>query len=793
MNILVALMWPLLFLLFVTPSSATETVQRLNYGVIFKPMGKVDLSDEHWLHTFELSLPKQFPVPRLSKCRQDNNTCLMVNQVLSLLNSVRMQTSVKIDNTIDTIHTLVPEAKIVRRGKRSLLPFIGQLSKALFGTATDDDVDTLNQHVNALTKRTQKLGIALEQHAQHLSSYITKANARMDNMVNGIKENELAIEYVHAEINSKTKSLQENFDFMLTLLTSQILKSGHLNTQLEELKLGVLDLVNGKLSPLLIPYEALQEALDAIQKILNQRFNGFHLTHKTLSKIYSSNKFLYARNNGSLFITIKLPISAFQSQLKIFKVISLPVPINETSNHATQILNLPDYFIFSEDHEFYSSMTSVQFDSCKGDKLHTCSFKFPLKSVTSPSCTLSLYVNNKEQTKRSCDFRFVKNAVKSELHEIDANTLLVYRIPLLNLDCQGHHKTLTGCQFCILNMPCKCSILTSEYFIPARLSRCKGNHQDFSKVHPVNLILVQHFFTDPIFQNLLADSAFSKPLNVSVPNFNIYQHHMHDILADDRSNHLNLSRMATLAKQDTVAFQSLSEPLLDGLLYLNTSWPSTTDIITLASLVVAVFAIVLSIWSCFKMKKLASTVLLLQQAKVVKGMSTGLPQFIYTHKPKPTDAPAFNFDIHITWDHIIFVLGLVNIAFLCFNLWRFTFWQSHSKLLLEFTSGDTCLFIPILKLPLCSSYCDITLPEDVSNVHITTSWLNNYLEFTAKNFEIVNKQNMTSVPIKNKVKISLWQTVQLKNILKKPFFVFIYTQHNGMLSKQDMDLVGKTR
>ena len=46
--------------------------------------------------------------------------------------------------TISSIESLIPESTITKsRSKHALLPFIGKLSKGLFGTATMDDFNIL--------------------------------------------------------------------------------------------------------------------------------------------------------------------------------------------------------------------------------------------------------------------------------------------------------------------------------------------------------------------------------------------------------------------------------------------------------------------------------------------------------------------------------------------------------------------------------------------------------------------------------------------------------------------------
>lgn len=163
-------------------------LQRLNYGVVFKEDFKIILSNEYWLHTYEIIIPEHVKMPNIGTCHRDNATCLLISHVLSNINTIRSETSLRLNSTIVTVKRLIPEARVrTSRSKRSLLPFIGDLSRSLFGTATIDDVNMLARHINALNKESRGLAAALTKHENHLSSFIPKTNHRMDQLMQGVK------------------------------------------------------------------------------------------------------------------------------------------------------------------------------------------------------------------------------------------------------------------------------------------------------------------------------------------------------------------------------------------------------------------------------------------------------------------------------------------------------------------------------------------------------------------------------------------------------------------------------
>lgn len=81
----------------------------------------------------------------------------MVSHVLAQINSIRTETASRLNQTLNTVKSLIPHTNVSKRGKRSSLPFTGQFSRTLFGTATVDDVNVLARHINELNHRTMAL------------------------------------------------------------------------------------------------------------------------------------------------------------------------------------------------------------------------------------------------------------------------------------------------------------------------------------------------------------------------------------------------------------------------------------------------------------------------------------------------------------------------------------------------------------------------------------------------------------------------------------------------------------
>lgn len=96
------------------------------------------------------------------------------------------------------------------------------------------------------------------------------------------------------------------------------------------------------------------------------------------------------------------------------------------------------------------------------------------------------------------------------------------------------------------------------------------------------------------------------------------------------TNHIstNLSKMVKAAEKDELVFQSLTEPLLEGNIQINSSWPSVSDIIDFVALAISIIAIFGVIFQFLKVRKLLAIIAILQSIAPVKS-EPQIPSFIY--------------------------------------------------------------------------------------------------------------------------------------------------------------------
>lgn len=380
-----------------------NVIQRLNYGTIFKSECTLQLSREYWIHTFQIPIPSGIDIPIGFTINQKScsklTDCQFQQSLLDQVHGVQLELYSHDTKTLKFIKNVIPFHKSNKSKKqpRALLPFIGSLSKGLFGTATMDDVNILASHINSLTKTTQNIANALKQHGAHMSSYMATANKRMDNLQLGISNNYKAISTISKTFFFDLQHLKMVLANTYTILTNQIDLSSKLRAEIDNLHSSILELIQGKLTPTFFPKSTLLKTVGEIQRILFKTQPNFYIAQTQIPWYYQHADFFYARMKYSLYIAVKFPITSHKEPLRLYKVISYPVLINSTASHATNILHLPTYFAVTSHQQFYTTFTTQDLETCQHEpsNIH-CNFNKALTPVTSPSCTIGFFANNKK-------------------------------------------------------------------------------------------------------------------------------------------------------------------------------------------------------------------------------------------------------------------------------------------------------------------------------------------------------------------------------------------------------------
>lgn len=192
---------------------------------------------------------------------------------------------------------------------------------------------------------------------------------------------------------------------------------------------------------------------------------------------------------------------------------------------------------------------------------------------------------------------------------------------------------------------------------------------------------------------------------------------------------VRIKRVAKATQKDQTVFESLSYPLLEGQISVNDSWPDLTGILDIVSISLYVILTIACTTLFDKVRTLTAALPLLQ--KISKSQSFTLtspfPSFIYKYLLQTTSSEniqnIFNTQCN-PWPFVLLsAITAITLMTLVIHLYRKLNNNNHTHILLEITNGLSYVAVPIVTLPLCPTDWDIIIPDNLSNMRISGTFV----------------------------------------------------------------------
>lgn len=189
----------------------------------------------------------------------------------------------------------------------------------------------------------------------------------------------------------------------------------------------------------------------------------------------------------------------------------------------------------------------------------------------------------------------------------------------------------TGCTYCIVTVPCGCSLYTPLDLIPARLSNCQlptTGLVSSEPQYPVNLAVLKHFFDNDTLSAFTSNMLLSQPLGVRLPTMKFFNHSFDDKLATSHELSYQLEKVVNASKADEQIFRSMADPLLTGDLAVPSDFFLTRPgFLTVATAVVTSLNLLLFLWLAYR-QRLTSAALAAVVSHVPNTMAGSIPTLL---------------------------------------------------------------------------------------------------------------------------------------------------------------------
>ncbi len=459
--------------------------------------------------------------------------------------------------TVRTIKEMIPESTppgAKSREKRAWLPFLGSFAHTVAGVATDAQLKTVMDHVNALSGEMKLRDIAFNLTSHTMASVLSRTQSRLQNMVALINATHQKLLNVGKVMINETRWLKKLFAQLILLMGHELHNAAETRARAQILLLGVTRSMSGILSPELIPLPILRRTIRRIKEELRISYPQFQLVHDNLFAYYSTVKTHTSRKGNILFLSLLVPVSVRDIQLDLFQSSHFPLPLDLASDHTTIIRNIQPYIAVSSTSRRYLEFSRDEFELCGGGTTTHCDNLPAEISFDKPSCTLALLHNDMDQVHKLCDFHLLPNGTQSILYELKSGDILLSGITNLTYECNGRIKHSKGCQFCLAPLACGCTLQADNMFIPPRLTGCTPENETTSLTYTVNVGLLRHFFPKEEIMKQVPGLLSSQPINYKTAEFLLANHSYNEELKRDQELSVQLSHAVQRAKANQIIY-----------------------------------------------------------------------------------------------------------------------------------------------------------------------------------------------------------------------------------------------
>ena len=511
-------------------------------NVVFQKTNEVFINDAHWSVTFVHDLrPFQNLISQFKSdlARTDEIVKTITNfyKRSNLTGYVETFESlhVEIDLLTDTYKSVYENfdeyqslSVDIERGKRSLIPIIGQLMSTLFGTVSENELDNINRNIKALASNQQQIIHDLDVSLSVLNL------TRMQVSENRRSIMDLII--VVQKLDSKIRKLEQTFEqkfvrleqFIHTYLQfKMILDEIRLTTQdavfyLENLKSELNMLSMHHLSTSTISPKDLKELLIEVESKLPNSFELSRSPRKDIWYFYKTLTCITYLEDNEIRMVLKIPLINTREEYEVYKIHNLPLPMHRVLPNQTDILLKysleTEILMISKDKAKFSLLSESAFQMCNSYHFQFCNPETAFyQTNVNKFCVIALFRQNAHDIKTFCKQMVVldQNLPTTKYLSYGIWIVVTDKPLTFTLNCQSYEPKIGDIKvappFGIikLNNTCKASykyLQLPEYF---------GKHSHFERSDPLQVLLkLQNISQFSIWNDSKAEFEKFRPISL---------------------------------------------------------------------------------------------------------------------------------------------------------------------------------------------------------------------------------------------------------------------------------------
>ncbi len=843
---------------------------RLNEGFVGLPIENMEIILDEWFHTFSYKLPRLPSKAHILQLMSDMtsahavrhqaapymfdaksgtylyttaflNSCVnasckpaqYLNKHISLFRYPNVQF---LRDILETFTSHIPamnayklrRVRDTRSGWDSVLFFLGIASRSDL-TVIHTNVETMHEGFN------------------HTIQYISTIADNFHSFSNMTMANFRKIESLFRRQGALMRDTADSLNKTTTLLLQTVFSVAdynHAHIMLSYLRSDLELLCQGNLPFHMISHDQLYDVIEYVKTNLSARHVPLFVTRDVFQQIYSLRKFVVTRaidnlDEHILYITLQLPLALTRKPFTLYRTFILHMAVeNSNHTHSSLILNLPPYFAWSWDSDWYLEFSEYPHFESGLYYLHTNPQS--IKHRSKPTCIVALLTLERDDILNLCSFAIQPFKAEPAVIVLSPGRLILQFISEYSLTCNEQPAIVfAGCALCVLRLPCHCVFNALQHTYYSKIAHCDNSSLPITPVSfAVNLVYLHKLFNTSL---LLPDHTrlLDELPNVLLPNISFHLQTMYEQLGLLKHSLVDMDLVIqnSLANQQT--FLSTSDEVLSNFLPLDLSGPNVLQAIETVLIflnpIISILAVVGFIYLFFQFRTLTAAFALLGpravNTQVVKATTIWIPEAfkrstrimeeadysleVATVNPEPfvlkpllkVNIPDDSFR-HYSVIALISIAAILLLFCICFGFkgclplckWfhRTKFSSlipsvqvpsSFTVLLAIGTRKRHCVF-PLMKIPFTPSQYRFVATAFAQRISVT-GLFRGKLHLDWPNLTIVHKVAPLNFLLPDSLAINWNQARVARHILRKSYYVLLYLEdRHGNLDLMPLEGAG---
>ena len=340
----------------------------------------------------------------------------------------------------DIIRTFDDVQTLRKRQRHSLLPIVGTALSFLFGTVSEDDLNSIKQDVNNLANNQKKISHIVEKTLTILDTTrleVSENRQAIDGLIVALPTVSIQIQRIKVEIQREIADLKlfvaiyAEIDIHVSELT-RIINAARF--QLEKLMPQFSMLSLGHLSPATISPSTLRALLMDIKRQLSATL---YLTHDPVFDFGTYYRFLTCvstLDDSKAYIMVSLPLVNINDKFELYKVHYLP-SITQRTNELLSRTQYDiaaayelesNYFAINPERTKFLFLSETDVQTCTLQALKFCGLRNPIYPINlSRFCITTLFIGDQANIKKNCKTNVYPNALLPQAEYIAASSYVV--------------------------------------------------------------------------------------------------------------------------------------------------------------------------------------------------------------------------------------------------------------------------------------------------------------------------------------------------------------------------------